>query len=320
MNKIALEEHFLAPDCEDYWLATVRHMPDETRKSMRAQLLDFDELRLGAMEEAGIERSVLSLTVPGVQVEPDTPTAVRRARSVNDFLAKQVQRRPGRYSGFAHLPMQDPVAASDELERCVKQLGFVGTMIHGHTRGRYLDEESFYPFWERVQELGVPVYLHPADSEVQYAAFRGYQVLRHATWEWTVETATHTLRLVFGGIFERFPGVRFVLGHMGETLPFLLWRLDSRAQLYGYREKLPSEYLRSNVLVTTSGAFSNEPLICALSALGEDSVMFSLDYPYESPAVARTFIETAPVTDDVRRKICSGTAARLLRCASGKTS
>jgi 2,3-dihydroxybenzoate decarboxylase len=312
--KIALEEHFLAPECEDYWLAAVRHMPDDTRKSMRAQLLDFDELRLGAMDEAGIERAVLSLTVPGVQVEPNTAAAIHRACSVNDFLARQVQRYPKRYSGFAHLPMQDPVAAADELERCVRQLGFVGTMIHGHTLGHYLDEEPFYPFWERVQELGVPVYLHPADSEVQYAAWRGYQELRHATWEWTVETATHTLRLVFGGIFERFPRVRFVLGHMGETLPFLLWRLDSRARLYGYRrDKLPSEYLRTNVLVTTSGAFSNEPLACALSALGEDSVMFSLDYPYESPAVARDFIETAPVADDLRRKICFGTAARLLR-------
>jgi 2,3-dihydroxybenzoate decarboxylase len=289
-------------------------MPDDSRESMRAQLLDFDELRLGAMDEAGIERAVLSLTVPGVQVETDTAAAIRRACSVNDFLARQIQRQPKRYSGFAHLPMQDPAAAADELERCVRQLGFVGAMIHGHTLGRYLDEERFYPFWERVQELGVPVYLHPADSEIQYMALRGYQELRHATWEWTVETATHTLRLVFGGIFERFPRVRLVLGHMGETLPFLLWRLDSRARLYGYRrDKLPSEYLRTNVLVTTSGAFSNEPLACALSALGEDSVMFSLDYPYESPAVARDFIETAPVADDLRRTICFGTAARLLR-------
>src|SRR5690606_10270611 len=171
------------------------------------------------MDRAGIARAVLSLTGPGGQAERATATAIRMARQANDFLAREVQKRPDRYSGFAHLPMQDAAAAAAELERCVRELGFVGGMINGHTNGQQLDHPSLTPFWERVEALGVPIYLHPGDPVAPFPVLEGHRGLRRATWEWGFETGSHALRLVFGGVFERHPRATLLLGHLGETLP-----------------------------------------------------------------------------------------------------
>jgi 2,3-dihydroxybenzoate decarboxylase len=312
VKKIALEEHFLCPGFEDYWKTTVGDVDPDIYRQVVARLSDFSELRLAAMDRAGIARAVLSLSGPGVQIEHDTATACRKAKAANDFLAGEIAKRPDRYSGLGHLAMQDARAAADELERCVRELMFCGAMINGHTNGQYLDDPVLYPFWERAQSLGVPIYLHPADPVAPLPALEGHKGLRRATWEWTFETGTHALRLVFGGIFDRFPRATLALGHLGETLPFLLWRFDSRAKLYGVKlDKPPSEYIRNNMVVTTSGMCSADPLACAISALGHEHVMFAADYPFESAEEAGEFIDHAALSDQVRQDICFNNAARL---------
>ena len=317
-KKIALEEHFLCPGLEDYWKPTVANVDPRIIGQIVARLSDFGELRLEAMDRAGIERSVLGLAGPGVQAERDPVTARRNARAANDFLAREVQKRPDRYSGFAHLPMQDATAAADELERCMRQLKFCGAMINGHTNGQYLDDRSLDPFWERAQALGALIYLHPVDPILPSPALDGYTVLRRATWEWGFETGSHALRLVFGGVFERVPRARLALGHLGETLPFLLWRFDSRASLYGVKlAKKPSEYIRDNIVVTTSGMCSAEPLDCTIGALGHDRVMFAADYPFEQAEEAAHFIDGVKLDERVREDICFNNATRLLALGQG---
>jgi 2,3-dihydroxybenzoate decarboxylase len=316
VRKIALEEHCLTPGFEDYWGPTVVDLPANKRTDFLARLTDFGEMRLTAMDRAGIERCVLSLAGPGVQAERDPKTAVRRARESNDFLAREIAKRPDRYSGFAHLPMQDPVAAAAELERAVGDLKFCGAMINGHTNGQYLDHPSLDPFWERAQALDTLVYLHPADPVTPAPVLDGHKGLRRATWEWTFETGSHALRIIFGGVFDRFPRARLALGHLGETLPFLLWRFDSRAGpgFYAVKlAKLPSQYVKDNIVVATSGMCSAEPLACTIGALGHERVMFAADYPFESVEEAAHFIDGVSLDEKVRNDICFNTAVRLLK-------
>ena len=316
MLKIALEEHFLAPGFEDYWAATVDNVPDAGRKALFAKLTDFGAQRLEAMAQGGIGLSVLSLAGPGVQAERDTAAAVRKARAANDFLAREILRAPKSYAGFAHLPMQDAKAAADELERCMSALGFHGAMINGHTHGVYLDAPALYPFWERAEALGALIYLHPADPVTRAPAIEGHPGLRRATWEWTMETGSHALRLVFSGLFDRFPKLTVALGHLGETLPYQLWRFDSRAELYGVKlARRPSQYIRENLAVTLSGMYSREPFLCALEALGADRVMFSADYPFESAKTAGDFLDAAALDAATRAAVSHGNARRLLRLA-----
>jgi 2,3-dihydroxybenzoate decarboxylase len=316
VSKIALEEHFLCPGFQEYWNATVADVDPNILKQVVGRLSDFGELRLKSMDSAGITRAVLGLTGPGVQAERDTTTAIRKAREANDFLAREVQKRPDRYSGFAHLPMQDAKAAADELERCQRELKFCGAMINGHTNGQYLDHPSLHPFWERAEALGATIYIHPTDPVAPSPALDGHTGLRRATWEWGFETGSHALRLVFGGLFDRFPRAKVALGHLGETLPFLLWRFDSRAKLYGIKlNKPPSQYIRENIAVTTSGMCSAEPLNCTISALGADRVMFAADYPFEQADEAGHFMDTVPLPDKVRADICVNNATRLLGLA-----
>ncbi len=282
VRKIALEEHFLSPGLIDYWQPTMSEVPPQRAEYFFRNLTDFGELRLQSMDGAGIARAVLSIAGPGVQIERDAATATRRARESNDFLVREIEKRSDRYSGFAHLAMQDAKAAADELERCIRELKFCGAMINGHTLGHYLDAPELYPFWERADSLGAVVYLHPADPVAQPSVLAGYNVLMRPMWGWGFETGSHALRLIVGGHFDRFPRSRLMLGHLGETLPFLLWRLDSRAAFHGVKlKKAPSEYIRENITVTTSGMCSAEPLNCSLAALGPDRVMFAADHPFE---------------------------------------
>jgi 2,3-dihydroxybenzoate decarboxylase len=313
VRKIALEEHFLAPGYEDYWTPTVAGIDPKVSSNLLARLTDFGEMRLKAMDGAGITRSVLSIAGPGVQSERDIATARRRAREANDFLAGEIQKRPDRYSGFAHLAMQDPLAAADELERSIRELKFCGAMINGHTNGQYLDHPALYPFWERAQALGAAIYIHPTDPVTPAPVLDGHNGLRRATWEWGFETGSHALRLVFGGLFDRFPRAKLMLGHLGETLPFLLWRFDSRAKLYGVKlQKPPSEYIKHNIMVTTSGMCSAEPLDCTIAALGHERVMFGADYPFESAQEAGEFLDHTPLAEPVREDIAFNNAGRHL--------
>ena len=315
LRKIALEEHFMMPGFEAYSKAFLNFIDPATMKELGQRLADFDTLRLDEMDKAGIELVVLSQSGPGVQAEPDTTLALRRARENNDFLAERIARRPDRYAGFAMLPMHDPHEAARELERSVKQLGFKGSLVNGHTLGRYYEGREYDPFWERMQELDVPMYLHPIDPWKPLHALDGAPVLAGASWGWGVETASHALRLVFGGVFDRFPRLKVILGHMGEGLPFQRWRFDSRFAAYPYGitlQRRPSEYIGSNLLITTSGVCSHPTLVGAVGEMGVDAVMFSVDYPYESTEAAARFIDTAPLEPAQLEAICRGNAARIL--------
>ena len=315
VKKIALEEHFLCPDFIEYWNPTAVDLPAERRQKALSRLTDFGEMRLNAMDEAGIARAVLGLAGPGVQAERDAATAVGRAQAANDFLAREIAKRPDRYCGFAHLPMQDARAAAAELERCMRELKFCGAMINGHTNGQYLDNPALYPFWERAEALNALIYLHPADPLTPAPVLEGHKGLRRATWEWTFETGSHALRLIFGGLFDRFPRARLGLGHLGETIPFLLWRFDSRAGPNFYAIKLgkpPSQYFKDNFVVTTSGMCSAEPLDCTIAALGHERVMFAADYPFESAQEAGAFMDAVPLAEPVRKAIAADNVARYL--------
>jgi len=313
VRKIALEEHFLSPGFDGYWHASVSGVDAKAVGNLFARLTDFGEMRLEAMDRAGIARAVLAIAGPGVQSERDTATATRRACESNDFLAREIAKRPDRYSGFAHLAMQDAKAAAAELERCMRDLNFCGAMINGHTLGQYLDTVELYPFWERAEALGAAIYLHPADPVAQPSVLSGYKVLMRPMWGWGFETGSHALRLVVSGHFDRFPRSKLMLGHLGETLPFLLWRFDSRAKFSGLKlKKSPSKYIRENITVTTSGMCSAEPLDCTLAALGRERVMFAADYPFEVTHEAGEFLDATPLAEPLREAIAYKNAASYL--------
>ncbi len=316
-RKIALEEAFTAPSLDKYLAVTLEPVDPPTAAKLTESLSDFDR-RIDVMDAAGIDIFVLSETSPGVQIETDTALAIERARSSNDFLQSQIERHPDRYRGFAHLPMQDAKAAGDELERCVRDLGFVGALINGQTLGVYLDHERYLPFWERVASQGVPVYIHPADPYQQPHVIADQPDLQGAVWGWNTETSSHFLRLVLSGLFDRYPELTVILGHMGETLPYYCWRIDIRyTATAGYRaHKLklkPSDYFRKNLAISTSGGCQDSALTCAIAELGADRVMFSIDYPYEDSKTAANWIEAAPIDAATRDMVCFKNAERILR-------
>lgn len=319
MKKIALEEAFTAPGLEKYLKQTFSLMPDAaSAAALQRNLEDLSQQRLAAMDDAGVDLFVLSQTSPGVQGETDAGTAIRLARVANDYLHEQVGFRPERYRGFAHLPMQDAQAAADELQRCVRDYGFLGGLINGNTTGTYLDDARYYPFWERVVELDVPIYIHPADPAVLPQVLEGYPEMHGAVWGWSLDNSTHFLRLLFSGLFDRYPKLTIILGHMGETLPYFAWRLDSRYVLTAQAkakkiQKKPSEYLRSNLIITTTGVCQDSALLCALAEMGDDRVLFSVDYPYEEAKTASEWIDRAPITQEQREKVCHRNAERVLK-------
>ncbi|HLH09169.1 MAG TPA: amidohydrolase family protein [Terriglobales bacterium] len=317
LGKIALEEHFLIPEFVDYFSETYPNINPEIRKFGTSVLQDLGNKRLEIMDQNGIEFVVLSISGPGVQVEKDAAVAKRRAKAANDFLAAEIQKRPKRYGGFAHLAMQDPAEAAAELERCVGELGFQGAMINGQTNGEYLDLDKYSIFWERVAALGAPIYLHPANPVDRPAVYEGHSELWGPVCSWAFETATHALRLVFAGVFERYPKATLILGHMGETLPLNLWRFDSRWLVCNRGSRTlaqpPSFYIKRNIAITTSGVCSDISLRCALDAMGNNNVMFSVDYPFEKTDLAAQFIETARVSETERSQVASGNAKRILR-------
>jgi 2,3-dihydroxybenzoate decarboxylase len=272
------------------------------------------------MDEHHIDFVVLSLAGPGVQVEKDAAVAQRKSKSVNDFLAAEIQKRPGRYGGFAHLAMQNPALAAGELERCMHDLGFQGAMINGQTNGEYLDLDKYSVFWERAAFLQAPIYLHPGNPVDHPAVYAGHPELWGPVCSWAFETAAHALRLVFAGVFDRYPNAKLVLGHMGETLPLNLWRFDSRWPI-SHRGSMtlpqpPSFYIKRNIAITTSGVCSDISLRCALDAMGESNVMFSVDYPFEKTELATQFIDNAKIAETERIKVASGNAKRILHLDS----
>jgi 2,3-dihydroxybenzoate decarboxylase len=262
---------------------------------------------------------VLSLTAPGIQMQPDTQTAVADARTANDFLATVISEHPGRFQGLAAIPLQDPRQAAAELRRAVAELGLCGALVNDHTLGHYLDEPQYEPCWEALQDLGAPLYIHPNPVPAdQWKVLRGYPGLDHGTWSWNHRTGGHALRLIFGGVFDKFPGARIILGHMGEFLPAQLFRIDLRYRDLDPKKqqqlkRLPSEYFGANVAITTSGVFSHQALTDAIQTIGLDNVMFSIDYPYESTEQAAEFIRTAPLAPADKAQVAHANAERILR-------
>lgn len=316
LKKIGLEEHFIFPDFLDYLAETKQNIRPELYAKAVPALSDFGEQRLSLMDANGVDFVVLGLSGPGVQVEPDPAKAIRMAKSANDRLAKEVQKQPHRFGGFAHLAMQDPKVAADELERCVRDLGFSGAMINGATNGVYLDDRRYDIFWERVQALQVPIYIHPANPIDKPAMYGEHVELWGPTWSWAVETCTHAFRLIFSGVFDRYPGAKVILGHMGETLPIQLWRLDSRYPISHQQyqiQKRPSDYCRDNIFITTSGVCSDPAVRCALDSLGPRNVMFSIDYPFENTKIAADWIENSKISEAERQAVAHGNAQALLK-------
>lgn len=315
MKTIALEEHFVTPDLIPHLEDTYQNINKDLASRAVPRLQQLGEERIEAMDAAGLDFAVLSIAGPGVQVEPDAGRAVKLAREANDVLADAMQKYPKRYGGLAHLAMQDPTEAADELERCVKDLKMQGGMINGQTLGLYLDNPCYEGFWERAAALKAPIYIHPGNPVQMPITYEGAKALWGPFWGWGVETASHALRMVVNGVFERHPDARIILGHMGETLPYLLWRFDSRLPTAYMNKKLerdPSFYIKRNITITTSGVCDDVALRCALDNLGEDSVMFSADYPFESMKDALDWLKAAAVGVDRREKVAAGNAENIL--------
>jgi len=317
-SKIALEEHFSI----DGMTYKNDVMDAPTFAEVRRRLADTESLRIESMDKAGIELSILSFFSPGIQAETDPDVAVQHAKRANDFLRENViARHPDRYAGFAAVPMQNPEAAAKELERCVKQLGFKGAMINGYSNTHdentieYTDEPKFEVFWAKVAELNVPIYLHPRDPVLsQQRIYEGRPELLSAAWAYGVETSTHALRLITSGLFDRYPGVNIILGHLGETLPFGIWRVQHIINRRGMCKDLKkniASYLADNFFITTSGNFRTQALLNTMLEVSSDRILFSTDYPYESAEEAATWFDSCTISEPDRLKIGRENAVKL---------
>jgi len=283
------------------------------------QLCDVGEKRIAEMDAARIDMQVLSLTSPGTeQVEP--AEAVALAREANDFLAGSIEKNPSRLAGFAALPIATPDRAAEELERMVRNHGFKGAIINGHHRGRYLDDKFFWPILECAEALNVPIYLHPTPPpkpviEASYGGFSPIvtELLAGPGWGWHIETAVHVIRLVLGGVFDQYANLQIVIGHMGETLPFMLQRLDVIPMAFTKLNRPISNYLRENVHFTFSGFNFTPTFLDLMLQVGVDRIMFSADHPYQSMAQARAFLDQLPVSSADKARIAHRNAEVLLR-------
>ncbi len=303
---IALEEHFTSPK--------LRALRGEKDSPVQRRLDDLGALRIAEMDEAGIDLQVISENNPATQ-NLDAESAVRLARESNDVLSEAVQAHPDRFAGFATLPTPDPKAAADELERAVVKLGFKGAMIMGLTHGRFMDDKQFRPIFERAAALDVPLYIHPTPPHpaVQDAYFKEYPFLAVAPLGFTLETLTHTFRLIVGGVFDNYPNLKIIVGHLGETAPFLLWRTNN---ILRERHQMPrafADYYRTHFWLTTSGAFSDAALACSIAEMGVERIMFSVDWPFMKNRAGRDWLEAAPLSDHNRALIFGGNAAKLLK-------
>jgi predicted TIM-barrel fold metal-dependent hydrolase len=322
MRTIAIEEHFSTPQYQaamkkvtGQTMSAPPHMAEVFKK-----LLDLGEGRLADMDAAGIDMQVLSLSAAGLD-KLDQTTRTSLVRECNDALAEAVKAHPDRFAGFAHLALQEPDGAAAELKRCVTRLGFKGVMVSGTIDGRFLDDPRFYPVLAEAERLDVPIYLHPAPPppEVFKAYFSGLPdgvgtALSMAGWGWHVENGLHSLRLVVSGVFDRFPKLQLIIGHMGENIPFSLARADERLNpVTTHLQRRVSDYFHTNFHITTSGYFTLQPLLCALTVFGADRIIFAVDYPYSPNSDGRNLLNTAPLSPEDIEKIAHKNAERLLK-------
>ena len=324
MRIIAIEEHFSSPPYRQkvgsneaasfYIKARSAYLGHE----IASELDDLGAARLRHMDAAGIDLQVLSFNGP---VAPGFPAHETEAvaKELNARLAAAVSAHPGRFAGFAALPTAVPEAAADELERCVKDLKFVGAMIHGHTMGRFLDDKQFWPIFARAEALGVPIYLHPAlpHAGALKAYFEGFEdILARPGWGFAIDTSIHFLRILFAGVFDAFPKLQFIMGHLGEGLPFAMHRLNDHTFQAAKRRglsKTPLDYIRDHLYVATSGNWYEPAFLCTLLAMGADRILWAVDWPYEANNTAMAFWNKITLGEADREKIAHGNAERLLR-------
>jgi predicted TIM-barrel fold metal-dependent hydrolase len=321
-GKIGLEEHFAIPDTLN---DSKGFLPDRVWPELSRYLLDLQEQRIAFMDEHGIEMMIVSLNAPAIQAIPDTAKARDLARRANDALAEQVAKRPDRFAAFAALPLQDPDLAIRELERCVRELGFCGVLANGFSQvgdantARYYDLPQYWPFWEAVERLDVPFYLHPRNPLAAWSQiYEGHAWLLGPTWAFGVETATHALRLMGSGLFDKYPRLQIILGHMGEGLPYSMWRIDNRngwskSPHHCPAKKKMGEYFAENFHLTTAGNFRTQTLIDAMLEIGADRILFSTDYPFESVGDAAQWFDGIGISEADRAKIGRTNAIRLFR-------
>ena len=319
-GKIALEEHFAIPET---LMDSAGFVPGDYWTELQSRLLDIQDKRLKLMDAHGIETMILSLNAPAVQAIAETGRAIDIARRANDALAEECAERPDRFRAFAALPLQDPEAAARELERCVKELGFVGALVNGFSQRAdtdallYYDLPQYRGFWATVAALNVPFYLHPRNPLPQDSRiYEGHSWLMGPTWAFAQETAVHALRLMGSGLFDEHPNLRIILGHMGEGLPYMMWRIDHRNAWVKVPPKYPAkrriaDYFNENFYITTSGNFRTQTLIDAMLEIGADRILFSTDWPFENIDHAADWFDTTTISEADRAKI-GRTNAKLL--------
>jgi predicted TIM-barrel fold metal-dependent hydrolase len=321
MRTVTVEEHFVSPGFlagpgKDF----ITHLRGRGPRGVKMgeQLADVGDQRIAEMDAASIDMQVLSLNSPGVE-QAEAAEQVTAAVESNDFVAAAVKKYPTRFAAFAQLPIAVPDKAAEELERRVKQ-GFKGTLINGHTRGRYLDDKFFSPILERAQALNVPLYLHPTvpPKAVIEASYGGFSpavtgMLIGGGWGWHIETAIHLIRMILGGVFDRYPKLQVVIGHLGEGIPFMLPRMNKNLPKEITKLERPfAAYLRENVHYTFGGFNFPATFLDLLLEVGVGRIMFSVDHPYGSMAEARAFLQQIPVSEADRERIAHGNAEKLL--------
>jgi 2,3-dihydroxybenzoate decarboxylase len=323
IKKICIEEHWANQSMVKWrteWVARTGFpltMDPKNSPNVWPRLPDFEKWRLPLMDEVGVTMQVLSTGSPGIQGFPDAASAISEAKRINDEQAEIIRKYPGRFAGFAALPTHDPKAAADELERSVKQLNFKGAMIHGHTLGEYLDLPKYWAIWERAEALGAPIYLHPTEPiKDQIKIYEGRPEFLGPAWNWGVETGTHALRIICGGVFDAFPKATLILGHMGEMLPYMTTRIDEGYVMTFKKTKLkkwPSDYIKENIVITTSGKYSPAAMLCAIKEMGADRIIFAGDYSWVSPKEAVEHLERTGISDADKEKIYHLNAERWLK-------
>ncbi|MCC2096391.1 MAG: amidohydrolase [Hyphomicrobiales bacterium] len=320
-GKIALEEHFAIDETlGDSRLPIFSHVWDD----MQARLMAFDSNVLKRMDAYGVEIMIVSLNAPAVQAIADPAKAVEVARKANDALASLIAQRPDRYRGFAALPLQDPQAACEEMSRCMKMPGFVGALVNGYSTAPdgaplYYDLPQYEAFWSLTEELEAPFYLHPRNSvESALINYEGHRWMLGAAWGFAQETSVHALRLMGSGLFDRHPRLQMILGHLGENLPYGLWRIDNcnawrrtPGEYVHHAARPIADYFRDNVWLTTSGNFCTRTLQAAISITGADRIMFSADWPFEDLKQAADWFDTAAIPEPDRIKIGRTNACNL---------
>lgn len=283
-------------------------------------LLDIEEKRLPEMDALGVDMHLLSLTAPGVQMF-DADTATDLAVLANDRLAEICRKRPDRFAGLASFAPHSPKRAAKEMERAINDLKLNGFILNSHTHGEYLDDPKYWPVLEAAEALNACIYIHPrAASDTLKGPLQDYG-MDSAMWGYGVEVGTHAVRMMAGGVFDRFPNLKICIGHMGEAIPFWIWRINfmnSRAQAIGRARKTKrsmAEYFQDNFVITTSGVEDPLALRYSIDKIGIDNVMWAIDYPYQPQKPAVDFMDAAPVTEAEKHALYHGNAERIFHIA-----